>query len=100
MPVWLSDQDYATLRAACGQMMPSGTGGPGADEAGVADYIDSLLGAFAFGPHAFGAGGRPRGATGGPAGFVDFVPLYARLDESWPGACCASPRDHQGVPEA
>ncbi|HWF17098.1 MAG TPA: gluconate 2-dehydrogenase subunit 3 family protein [Acidimicrobiales bacterium] len=80
MPVWLSEQEYATLRAACGQMMPSDTGGPGADEADVADYIDTLLGAFTFEPPRIWAGGPTSGRHGGAAGFGDFVSL-SRLDE-------------------
>ena len=68
MPVWLSEQEYATLRAACQQMMPSGFGAPGADEAGVADYIDTFLGAFTFDPPRIWAGGPSSGRHGGEAG--------------------------------
>jgi hypothetical protein len=80
MPVWLSEREYATLRAACAQMMPSGQGVPGADEAGVADYIDTLLGAFSFDPPRIWAGGPTSGRKGGVAAFGTFVPL-SRLDE-------------------
>ena len=72
MPVWLSEQEYATLRAACAQMMPSDQGAPGADEAGVADYIDGFLGAFTFDPPRIWAGGPTSGRHGGEAGFASF----------------------------
>ncbi len=80
MPVWLSEQQYATLRAACAQMMPSDQGAPGADEAGVADYIDCYLGAFTFDPPRIWAGGPTSGRHGGVAGFARFHRL-APLDE-------------------
>jgi len=80
VPVWLSEQEYATLQAACQQMMPSGFGGPGADEAGVVDYIDTFLGAFTFDPPRIWAGGPSSGRRGGEARFGEFVPL-SRLDE-------------------
>jgi hypothetical protein len=95
MPVWLSEQEYATLRAACGQMMPAGTGGPGADEAGVADYIDTLLGAFTFDPPRIWAGGPTSGRHGGEAGFADFVPLSPLDELAWRMRIEGS----QGVPE-
>src|SRR6202453_4838909 len=80
MPVWLSDQEYATLRAACAQMLPSGEGTPGAEEAGVADYIDGFLGAFSFDPPRIWAGGPTSGRKGGVAGFATFLRL-SPLDE-------------------
>lgn len=80
MPVWLSDEEYATLRAACAEMMPSDQGAPGADEAGVADYIDILLGAFTFDPPRIWAGGPTSGRMGGEARFATFHRL-SRLDE-------------------
>src|ERR1700683_5547356 len=69
VPVWLSDHEYATLRAACAQMMPSDQGGPGAEEGGVADYIDGFLGAFTFDPPRIWAGGPFSGRHGGEASF-------------------------------
>src|ERR1700728_50752 len=80
MPVWLSDPDYATLRAACAQMLPSGEGTPGAEEAGVADYIDGFLGAFTFDPPRIWAGGPTSGRMGGDARFTSFHTL-TRMDE-------------------
>jgi hypothetical protein len=80
MPVWLSDREYATLRAACAQMLPSDQDTPGAEEAGVADYIDILLGAFTFDPPRIWAGGPTSGRMGGDARFATFHRL-SRLDE-------------------
>ena len=80
VPVWLNETQYATLRAACAQMLPSGEDWPGADEAGVADYIDTFLGAFTFDPPRIWAGGPTSGRTGGVAGFASFHRL-SRLDE-------------------
>jgi hypothetical protein len=95
MPVWLSEREYATLRAACAQMMPSGEDAPGADEAGVADYIDTLLGAFGFDPPRIWAGGPTSGRHGGAAAFGTFFPL-SRLDElAWRMRIEGS----QGLPE-
>jgi hypothetical protein len=80
MPVWLTEGEYATLRVACAQMMPSDQGAPGADEAGVADYIDGFLGAFAFDPPRIWAGGPTSGRMGGDPRFASFHRL-SRLDE-------------------
>jgi hypothetical protein len=80
MPVWLSEGEYTTLRAACAQMMPSSEGTAGAEEAGVADYIDILLGAFLFDPPRIWAGGPTSGRMGGDARFGTFHRL-SRLDE-------------------
>ncbi len=95
MPVWLREDEYATLKAACAQMMPSDQGAAGADEAGVADYIDIFLGAFTFDPPRIWAGGPSSGRHGGEAGFANFIPL-PRLDElAWRTRLEGS----QGLPE-
>jgi hypothetical protein len=83
VPAWLSENEYAVLRAACAQMMPSGPDGPGAEEAGVADYIDILLGAFTFDPPRIWAGGPTSGRMGGEARFADFVSLTAFDELAW-----------------
>ncbi len=95
VPVWLNEQQYATLRAACAQLMPSDQGAPGAEEAGVADYIDIFLGAFSFDPPRIWAGGPTSGRKGGEAAFGRFLPL-SRLDElAWRTRIEGS----QGLPE-
>ncbi len=95
MPVWLSEQEYATLRAACAQMLPSDQGAPGAEEAGVADYIDTFLGAFTFEPPRIWAGGPTSGRHGGVAGFARFVPLSPLDELAWRMRIEGS----QGLPE-
>ena len=72
MPVWFTDAEYAILRAACSQMMPSDQGAPGAEEADVANYIDTYLGAFTFDPPRIWAGGAFSGRMGGDARFANF----------------------------
>ena len=83
MPVWLSEQEYAVLRAACAQMLPSDEGTPGAEEAGVADYIDGLLGAFSSDPPRIWAGGPTSGRKGGAPGFATFLPLSPLDELAW-----------------
>jgi Gluconate 2-dehydrogenase subunit 3 len=83
MPVWLSDHEYLVLRAACAQMLPSEDGAPGAEEADVAVYIDTLLGAFTFDPPRIWAGGPTSGRMGGEAGFARFHPLSALDELAW-----------------
>ena len=75
MPIWLNEEQYSTLRAACAQMLPAGDDWPGADEAGVADYVDTLLGAFTFDPPRIWAGGPTSGRFGGAAAFATFLSL-------------------------
>lgn len=95
VPVWLSEGEFASLRAACSEMMPSDQGAPGAEEAGVADYIDILLGAFTFNPPRIWAGGPTSGRMGGEARFATFHRL-SRLDElAWRMRIEGS----QGIPE-
>src|SRR5258708_27961998 len=95
MPVWLNAQEYATLRAACAQMLPSGEGTPGAEEAGVADYIDGFLGAFSFDPPRIWAGGPTSGRNGGVAGFATFIRLSPLDELAWRMRIEGS----QGLPE-
>ena len=97
MPVWLSEHEYATLRAACAQMLPSGEGTPGAEEAGVADYIDGFLGAFSFDPPRIWAGGPSSGRKGGVAGFATFHRLSAA---GRAGLAHAASRARRGCPSA
>jgi gluconate 2-dehydrogenase subunit 3-like protein len=80
MPVWFTDAEFAILRAACAQLLPSGQDAPGAEEAEVANYIDLLLGAFSFDPPRIWAGGPFSGRMGGDARFATFHHL-TRLDE-------------------
>ncbi len=95
MPVWLTEHEYAMLRAACAQLLPSDQGAPGAEEAGVADYIDILLGAFTFDPPRIWAGGPSSGRAGGAAGFGTFHRLTPLDELAWRMRIEGS----QGLPE-
>lgn len=79
MPIWLTVHEHRTLVAVCERLVPA-EGGPGAAELGVADYVDTLLGAFSFDPPRIWAGGPTSGRHGGAPGFARFHRL-SRLDE-------------------
>ncbi len=82
MPIWFDDRHHQILAAAVDRLVPPdpSTGAPGARAAGVADYIDQLLGAFRFDPPRLFAGGPSSGRHGGPDGFSTFLPL-GRIEE-------------------
>jgi len=82
MPVWLSEDEYRTLAAACDRLIPPGDT-PGAVGAGVPDYIDAMLGAFAFDPPRIWAGGPWSGRFGGEGGFATFHRLNAIDELAW-----------------
>lgn len=82
MPVFLDERSFAVLRAACARIVPGGDT-VGADEAGVADYIDRLLGAFLVDPPAIWAGGPTSGRAGGLRGFEHFIPLSPAEELAW-----------------
>lgn len=83
MPVWLSEEEYRTLEAVCDVLVPADDDGPGAVALGAVDYIDGLLGAFAFDPPRIWAGGPSSGRHGGPAGFARFHRLNALDELAW-----------------
>jgi len=68
---------------------------PGAAEAGVADYVDGLLGAFLVDPPRIWAGGPFSGRHGGEAGFDEFLPLGRVEELAWRTRIEGS----QGIPE-
>src|SRR5579872_5514390 len=82
MPVYFSDAEYAIVQAACARLIPTDED-PGATEAGVAHYIDGLLGAFAFDPPRIWAGGAFSGRFGGVPGFAAFHRLTALDELAW-----------------
>ena len=82
MPLFLSEAEYATVEAACAVLIPTDED-PGATEAGVADYIDGLLGAFLVDPPRIWAGGPFSGRHGGEAGFGSFHRLTALDELAW-----------------
>ncbi len=94
MPLFLTDAEYAVVVAACARLIPTDET-PGATEAGVAAYIDGLLGAFAQDPPRIWAGGAFSGRHGGDAGFADFHRLTALDELAWRTRIEGS----QGIPE-
>lgn len=80
--VWLTPAQHEVVAAAAERLVPAdpATGAPGARAAGVADYVDRLLGAFAFDPPRIWAGGPFSGRHGGDASFDAWLPL-SRLEE-------------------
>jgi hypothetical protein len=82
MPIWLSDDQYRIVTAACERLIPSDETA-GAVDAGVPDYIDGMLGAFAVDPPRIWAGGPSSGRFGGVAGFTTFHPLTPLDELAW-----------------
>jgi hypothetical protein len=80
MTVWFSTEQYGVVAAAVDRLIPPDDTSPGAAVAGVADYIDGLLGAFEVDPPRIWAGGPFSGRHGGDDGFSSFLPL-GRLEE-------------------
>jgi len=79
-PVWLTPAEHRTVAALLDLLVPRDGVSPGAGEAGGADYVDQLLGAFTFDPPRIWAGGPYSGRFGGDAGFSEFLEL-SRLEE-------------------
>jgi hypothetical protein len=67
----------AVVVAACERLIP------GATEAGVAHYVDTLLGAFTYDPPRIWAGGPFSGRAGGDAGFATFIELGPLEELAW-----------------
>ena len=82
MHLFFTDDDYAVIETACARLIPTDDD-PGATEAGVADYVDGLLGAFAVDPPRIWAGGPFSGRHGGEPGFGRFLPLSALDELAW-----------------
>ncbi|HMC38239.1 MAG TPA: gluconate 2-dehydrogenase subunit 3 family protein [Acidimicrobiales bacterium] len=82
MPVYFSDRQFGVIEAVCARLIPTDQD-PGATEAGVADYIDGLLGAFHFDPPRIWAGGAFSGRFGGSPGFATFHRLTPLDELAW-----------------
>jgi len=82
MPRFFDEHQYAVVRAACARIIPTDQD-PGATEAGVVDYIDGYLGAFASDPPLIWAGGPFSGRFGGAPGFATFHRLTGRQELAW-----------------
>jgi hypothetical protein len=79
VPIHFTDDQFRVLEAVCARLIPTDDD-PGASEAGVAHYIDGLLGAFVFDPPRIWAGGPVSGRFGGAPAFSTFHRL-SQLDE-------------------
>lgn len=84
---FLTRHELATLRAACARFVPGPPYDPepGATEAGVAEAIDLMLGAFRVEPPLIHAGGPFSGRAGrrGHDDFAHFVPLDRHAELGW-----------------
>src|SRR5947209_14055111 len=83
---FLDAHELDTLRAVTARFVPGPPDDPdpGALEAGVAEAIDLLLGAFAADPPLIHAGGPFSGRHGSPHDdFADFVALDAHAELGW-----------------
>jgi hypothetical protein len=83
VPIWLSDDEFRILSAACDRLIPSTDTFPGATEAGVPDYVDGLLGAFLSDPPRIWAGGPTSGRHGGRRAFEQFHRLSSLDELAW-----------------
>ena len=82
MPIYFDEEEFRTIEAVCARLIPADDD-PGAIEAGVAHYIDGLLGAFSFDPPRIWAGGPFSGRAGGEPGFSAFHPLPPLDELAW-----------------
>lgn len=73
----LSDSQRAVLGAAAERLVP------GSAAAGVDEYLDRLLDAFAYEPPHIWAGGPFSGRHGGVASFEDWIPLGPMERRAW-----------------
>jgi hypothetical protein len=84
--VFLSIERMRALRALCAHFVPGPPEDPdpGAREAGAAEYIDLLLGAFTRKrPPLFAGGPFSHREGGGPNHFAEFLPLDALEERIW-----------------
>jgi hypothetical protein len=83
---WLTEAERRTLRAVHARLIPPGddpTAEPGAADAGVDDYVDGLLDAFAVDPPRIFAGGPSSGRFGGESAYARFLPLTRLQEIAW-----------------
>lgn len=80
---FFDDEQHALVAAAVDRLIPSRGEHPGGTALGAVDYIDTLLGAFAFDPPRIFAGGPFSGRAGGEPGFARFTPLTPNQERAW-----------------
>ena len=81
--VFLTADEHRVLTSACDRLIPPLDTHPGAAVLGVADYIDTLLGAFTFNPPRVWCGGPYSGRAGGDASFDQFMALSRVEELAW-----------------
>ena len=97
MPIWLNEDEYRTLAAACERLIPSDeTAGRGRTP-GYPTTSTGCSAPFVVDPPRIWAGGPSSGRFGGVAGFATFHRLTAR-STNWPGGCGS--RVRSGSPSA
>jgi hypothetical protein len=94
VPIHFTDDQFRVLEAVCARLIPTDDD-PGASEAGVAHYIDGLLGAFVFDPPRIWAGGPVSGRFGGAPAFSTYHRLSQLEELAWRTRIEGS----QGIPE-
>jgi len=92
---FLTAHEHAVVAAAADVLIPPLNDHPGGAALGVADYVDTLLGAFTFDPPRIHAGGPFSGRHGGDASFDRFQPLSRLEALAWRTRIEGS----QGLPE-
>jgi hypothetical protein len=80
---FLTDHEHAVVARLADLLLTAHGGFPGAGAAGAADYVDLVLGAFAFDPPRIWAGGPYSGRAGGRARFDEFLPLSRVEELAW-----------------
>jgi len=81
--VWLTTIEHRTVTAVLDRLVPPDDLSPGAGQAGGADYVDQLLGAFSFDPPHIWAGGPFSGRHGGEGRFDQWIRLGALEELAW-----------------
>ena len=80
---FFDDAQYRVVEAAADRLIPPHGDHPGGAALGVADYVDTLLGAFTTDPPRIWAGGPFSGRHGGEASFDRFLPLSPVEELAW-----------------
>ena len=83
MARFLTSHEIEVVAAAADRLIPPLGAHPGGAALGVADYVDTLLGAFTFDPPLIFAGGPFSGRYGGEASFSEFMPLSPYEELAW-----------------
>lgn len=100
-PLFLDEQELATLTALLDQLIPN-TISPGASDVGCAQYIQRLLSAFSFEPPLIFAGGAFSNRGGASANnFEEFIELDSYEELAWrtkiEGSSGLAQREFNGV---